>query len=120
MYLVVPADKTERIRVYCAIPNEETYELEKGELLGESSEGKPFLLLCNVSEIIPNVILETANLNYSPCLSGEDGELVENDAFYDFSPYGRIKEFFDKEVQFDVMLSDIYKIIGEALKDIME
>lgn len=32
----------------------------------------------------------------------------------------RIKEFFDKEVQFDVMLSDIYKIIGEALKDIME
>ena len=95
MYLVVPADKTERIRVYCAIPNEETYELEKGELLGESSEGKPFLLLCNVSEIIPNVILETANLNYSPCLSGEDGELVENDAVYDFSPYGRIKEFFD-------------------------
>lgn len=32
----------------------------------------------------------------------------------------RIKEFFDKEVQFDVMLSDIYKIIGEALKDIIE
>lgn len=32
----------------------------------------------------------------------------------------KIKEFFDKEVQFDVMLSDIYKIIGEALKDIIE
>lgn len=32
----------------------------------------------------------------------------------------KIKEFFDKEVQFDVMLSDIYKIIGEALKDIMD
>ena len=32
----------------------------------------------------------------------------------------KIKEFFDKEVQFDVMLSDIYKIIGEGLKDIME
>lgn len=32
----------------------------------------------------------------------------------------KIKEFFDKEVQFDVMLSDVYKIIGEALKDIME
>lgn len=32
----------------------------------------------------------------------------------------RIKEFFDKEVAFDVMLSDIYKIIGEALKDIIE
>ncbi len=32
----------------------------------------------------------------------------------------KVKEFFDKEVQFDVMLSDIYKIIGEALKDIMD
>ena len=32
----------------------------------------------------------------------------------------KIKEFFDKEVEFDVMLSDIYKIIGEGLKDILE
>ena len=32
----------------------------------------------------------------------------------------KIKEFFDKEVAFDVMLSDIYKIIGEGLKDIIE
>lgn len=32
----------------------------------------------------------------------------------------KIKDFFDKEVQFDVMLSDIYKIIGEGLKDIVE
>ena len=32
----------------------------------------------------------------------------------------RVKEFFDKEVRFDVMLSDIYKIIVEALKDIIE
>ena len=32
----------------------------------------------------------------------------------------KVKEFFDKEVRFDVMLSDIYKIIGEALKDIVE
>lgn len=31
-----------------------------------------------------------------------------------------VKEFFDKEVQFDVMLSDIYKIIGEGLKEILE
>lgn len=32
----------------------------------------------------------------------------------------KVKEFFDKEVQFDVMLSDIYKIIGEGLKEIVE
>ena len=32
----------------------------------------------------------------------------------------KVKNFFDKEVQFDMMLSDIYKIIGEGLKDIIE
>lgn len=32
----------------------------------------------------------------------------------------KIKEFFDKEISFDVMLSDIYKIIGEGLKEIIE
>ena len=30
------------------------------------------------------------------------------------------EDFFDKEVQFDVMLSDIYKIIGEGLREILE
>ena len=32
----------------------------------------------------------------------------------------RVKDFFDKEVQFDEMLSDIYKTIGEGVKEIME
>ena len=32
----------------------------------------------------------------------------------------RVKDFFDKEVQFDEMLSDIYKVIGDGLKDIHE
>ncbi|MBE6688866.1 MAG: hypothetical protein E7588_06265 [Ruminococcaceae bacterium] len=95
MYLVVPADSTETVKVYDAVPDEETYELEKGELLGESANGKPFLLLCNVSEIIPNVIISTSTLEYSPCLSGEDGELVENQDIYDFSPYEKIKEYYD-------------------------
>lgn len=31
----------------------------------------------------------------------------------------QVKEFFDKEVQFDEMLSEIYKKIGEGVKDIM-
>ncbi len=32
----------------------------------------------------------------------------------------KVKEFFDKEVAFDVMLADIYKIMGEGLKDILD
>ena len=95
MYLVVPADNKETVKVYDGVLNEETYELEKGELLGEAANGKPFLLLCNVSEIIPNVIISTDTFEYSPCLSGEDGELVENQDIYDFSPYEKIKQYYD-------------------------
>lgn len=32
----------------------------------------------------------------------------------------KVKDFFDKEVAFDVMLSDIYKIMGEGLKEILD
>lgn len=31
----------------------------------------------------------------------------------------RIKEYFDKEVKFNVMIADINKIIGEAIKDVL-
>ena len=31
----------------------------------------------------------------------------------------KVKEFFDKEVQFDEMLSEIYKTISEGIKDIL-
>jgi len=95
MYLVVPAGNTETVKIYDGVLNEDTFELEKGELLGEAIDGKPFLLLCNISEIIPNVIISTGDLEYSPCLSGEDGELVEDQDIYDFSPYERIREYFD-------------------------
>ena len=31
----------------------------------------------------------------------------------------RVKEFFDKEVRFNVMIADVNKIIGEAIKDVL-
>ena len=33
---------------------------------------------------------------------------------------GNVKDFFDKEIQFDEMLAEIYRIIGEGVKDIHE
>lgn len=32
----------------------------------------------------------------------------------------QIKEMFDAEVRFDVMIGDMYKILGEAIKEAME
>ena len=31
----------------------------------------------------------------------------------------RIKDYFDKEVKFNVMIADVNKIIGEAIKDVL-
>ena len=31
----------------------------------------------------------------------------------------RIKEYFDKEVRFNVMIADVNKIIGESIKDVL-
>ena len=31
-----------------------------------------------------------------------------------------VKEYFDKEVRFNIMIADINKIIGEAIKDVLQ
>ena len=36
--------------------------------------------------------------------------LVKND---------QVKEYFDKEVRFNVLIADVNKIIGEAIKDVL-
>lgn len=94
LYLAVPADKNATVEIYSAVLNESTYELERGELLGKSENGKPFLLSCNVSEIMPNVIISTEGIDYSPSLSGENGKVVTIEGVYDFTPYNIINEYF--------------------------
>ncbi len=94
IYLVVPQYKDAAVKVYSAVMNTESFETEKGGLLGESANGKPFLVNCNVSEIMPSVIIETESLTYIPCISGEDGSLVKADGVYDFSPYDAVKAYF--------------------------
>ena len=32
----------------------------------------------------------------------------------------RVKDFFDKEVRFNVLIADVNKIIGEAIKDVLK
>ena len=32
----------------------------------------------------------------------------------------KVKDFFDKEVRFNVMMADVNKTIGEAIKDVLE
>ncbi len=94
LYLVVPASEDACIGVYGAKLNENSYMLEKDGLITEMKDGKPFILACNISEIVPNVVLETDQLLYSPSLSGMDGSVVTAEGIYDFSLYEEINGYF--------------------------
>lgn len=91
LYAIVPADADAAVTVYSAVLDETDYTVKADQKLAEFTGGIPILLKCNVSEIMPNVVLEiTANGQkhiYSPMLSGENGQLVQTEGVYDFSPY---------------------------------
>lgn len=93
-YLIVPANKEVPIKAYIGVLNYETYSVDKGELVFESTDGSPFIVRGNESEIVPNIVIECGNVEYTPILSGEDGRLVENYGIYDFSPYETINKYF--------------------------
>lgn len=75
LYCIIPADPAASVDVY-------QWDAETGttgEPLYQSSDGEPFLLLCNVSDIMPNTVVtildSSGNLLelYSPGLSLRDG-----------------------------------------------
>lgn len=91
LYAVIPADADATVTVYTGVMDETDFTVKAERKLAEFIGGAPVLLKCNVSEIMPNVVLEiTENgrkYTYSPSLSGENGKLVETEGVYDFSPY---------------------------------
>lgn len=102
LYAIVPASDAISVSIYTATLNEDDFSLQKETKLGTVSDGSPFFIRGNVSEIMPNIILEIENngsnvIDYSPCLSGMDGSVVTTEGVYDFSPYDAIRDYFELE-----------------------
>ncbi|MGI6718531.1 MAG: hypothetical protein ACOX4D_05245 [Bacteroidales bacterium] len=82
-YLVIPRDRNTKIEVreysfdiFC-----EGLDEDSGDLLKEFDDGEPFIIKCNVSDAISNVIFiiennEGEKVTYSPTISLRDGSLV--------------------------------------------
>lgn len=94
LYFVVTRDDV-GLTVYRQGMDEDTYALTWEESLYVGYEPAPLLLRGNVSEIFPNLSLfiegqggET--LDYSPCLSLEDGRLEKARLVLDMTPYDSI------------------------------
>lgn len=78
LYLIVPIQKNVTMDIYSAIM--EDSDIVKDKLI--ASTNKPFILKCNISDIIPNIIIEIKQNNkvyeYSPNISLKDGSLYVN------------------------------------------
>ena len=80
IYLIVAQDKKAQINIYENVMNYKTGEEYRGNLLFSVKNGEPVIIRANVSDIIPNVIVEIINsdgseFSFSPSLSLRDGSL---------------------------------------------
>lgn len=110
-YLVVPADKEASVKVYIGVPNLETYNIDKGELVFEAADGNPIIIRGNESEIFSNIVVVCNDVEYTLYLSGEDGRLAGNESIYDFSRYEDIKEYFG------ISSDDISNVPEQGMED---
>ena len=101
LYAIVPADPDATVTVCAAVLDEANYTVTAGQELARFTGGVPVLLKCNVSEIVPNVVLQITvdgkTTTCSPGLSGENGQLVQTEGVYDFSPYDVLSDDTEDE-----------------------
>ena len=85
MYFIVPIQKNVSMNIYSAVMEEA--DIVKDKLIATTN--KPFILKCNISDIIPNIIIEIRQNNkvyeYSPSISLKDGSLYVNEHVMDIS-----------------------------------
>lgn len=109
LFCIVPADENATITIYDYIFDYEDYTADYGDALYQSTDGKPVLVMCNESEVVPNIIVEIIDsngneLSYIPWLSGMDGTLeVPYDAptVLDFTPYEKLGYVTENDYTFD-------------------
>ncbi len=75
---------------------------------------------------LKNQIDEFEKIRYEEQLLAMQGEKQSNEKMAKLQELYKIlvqnpdvKEYFDKEVKFNVMIADVNKIIGEAIKDVL-
>ena len=92
LYLVLPVDENATVSVCEWLLTEENeFAGETGEVYYRSETGAPVLIRCNISDIMPNVVVNIVDSNgdtlqWSPSLSLKDGSV---------SRYGHEDEVFD-------------------------
>ena len=93
LYCIFPQEAQATLFVYeTSLTDDAEKPLQRGKQLYYSEDGQPILLLCNISDIVPNTEVELypstgEELVFSPFLSGENGHVVQADGVCDFTIY---------------------------------
>ncbi len=96
LYLVFPTDENASLAVCEWVLNEENdFAGEAGQVYYRSEAGAPVLIRCNVSDIMPNVVVNVVDSNgaiaqWCPSLSLKDGSVSRygvEDKVYDMTHY---------------------------------
>lgn len=93
LYCIFPQEAQATLFVYeTSLTDDAEKPLQRGKQLYYSEDGQPILLLCNISDIVPNTEVELypstgEELVFSPFLSGENGHVVEAEGVCDFTIY---------------------------------
>ena len=93
LYCIFPQEAQATLFVYeTSLTDDAEKPLQCGKQLYYSEDGQPILLLCNISDIVPNTEVELypstgEELVFSPFLSGENGHVVEAEGVCDFTIY---------------------------------
>lgn len=73
-YLIIPRSETACVRLY-----QNDLETDRSTLFYEQSDGRPFVVQCNVSDIFPDLTVEIVDgdetVRFSPFISLENGEV---------------------------------------------
>ncbi len=93
LYCIFPQEAQATLFVYeTSLTDDAEKPLQRGKQLYYSEDGQPILLLCNISDIVPNTEVELypstgEELVFGPFLSGENGHVVEAEGVCDFTIY---------------------------------
>ena len=100
LYAVVPVSDDIQLTVYEYLMDlEDDYIPDAGKELLTVSGGEAILLIGNVSDIVPNLLITAEDGNgrrveYAPCLSMENGQLTKADGIYDFTPTELLGQYY--------------------------
>lgn len=120
LYAIVPKNNKTSITIYRAFVNDNGEYMEEKTPLYDGKAGETIILCCNISEIYSDAFVSVKNSKntktFRPSISMENGQLIKNKGFFDFSCYDNPEAKSDIDVAMGYSSLKEVKEIKDYLK----